>query len=336
MKKNLRNVLVLGLGLITTIASAQWSATSNTWIDNADDNRSAVTRSTVTMDMSGVHISADYTWTSGDADYFPSMSGPVVYEAYVSTNLMGFADLTLGRQDLSFGSGALLSSNDWGWSRWTTDGADFAANFGGIDFNLGTYEMGKGGLSTATTYMNASGSFSGFSINALMIDNDGTKSTGYDLGYSMMDGKLNLNYSMNDANGAELKIMGGSYNVMNNITIHAEMREYGGTGNFLAANSAWTSVDVDGDGIGDFGGLEAGVLPHLANGSESTSYGVSGSFSGIGISYTMHTITSPGLADQEFNDMSLSYDLNDNCTIGYRSYEIDGVEYNFATLNIGL
>ena len=91
------------------------------------------------------------------------------------------------------------------------------------------------------------------------MDNDGVSSTGYDLGYSMMDGKLTLSYSMNDADGAELTVMGGSYNVMDNVTIHASMREYGGTGDFVAANSAW--------------GLESGNLGHQANGTETTSYG---------------------------------------------------------------
>jgi hypothetical protein len=309
MKKNLRNVLVLSLGLITTIASAQWSANSTTWIDNTDsDNRSAETRSTVTMDMSGVHISADYNWSSDG-----TQGNGNVYEAYVSTDVMGFGTLTLGRQDLSFGSGALVSSNQWGWTRYTTDGADFAANFGGVSFNAGTMD----GINTNSNYINASGSFSGISLNALMIDNDGVSSTGYDLGYTMMDGKLTLSYSMNDANGAELTVMGGSYNVMDNVSIHAEMREYGGTGDFVASNSAW--------------GLESGNLGHGANGTETTSYGGTYSAGSIGLSYTMHTVSLGG-TDTEITDMSLSYDLNDNCTLGYRSYD----DMNYITIAIGL
>jgi hypothetical protein len=309
MKKNLRNVLVLSLGLITTIASAQWSANSTTWIDNTDsDNRSAETRSTVTMDMSGVHISADYNWSSDG-----TQGNGNVYEAYVSTDVMGFGTLTLGRQDLSFGSGAFVSSNQWGWTRYTTDGADFAANFGGVSFNAGTMD----GINTNSNYINASGSFSGISLNALMIDNDGVSSTGYDLGYSMMDGKLTLSYSMNDANGAELTVMGGSYNVMDNVSIHASMREYSGTGDFVAANSAW--------------GLESGNLGHQANGTETTSYGGTYSAGSIGLSYTMHTVSLNG-TDTEITDMGLSYDLNDNCTLGYRSYN----DMNYITIGIGL
>ena len=39
----------------------------------------------------------------------------------VSTDVMGFGTLTVGRQDLSFGSGSLISSNDWGMNRLTTE-----------------------------------------------------------------------------------------------------------------------------------------------------------------------------------------------------------------------
>ena len=64
MKKNLRNVLVLSLGLITTIASPVVTS-SNTWIDNTNsDDRNGLTRSTVTLDMSGVHISGDHYWNT--------------------------------------------------------------------------------------------------------------------------------------------------------------------------------------------------------------------------------------------------------------------------------
>ena len=320
MKKNLRNILVLSLGLITTIASAQWSANSTTWIDNTDDDREAYNRTTLTFEGSGVHVSADYhsAWDANGT----AQGNAEVYEAYYSTDVMGFGTLTMGRQDLSFGSGAYFSSNEWGNARvGLTDGMDFAASFGGINFNVGT----TGGINTTSQYMNASGSFSGISVNALMIDNDGEKATGYDLGYSMMGGALNLNYSMNDNNGAELTIMGGSYQVMDNIAVHASMREYGGDGNFTdgvaADNSAW--------------GLMSGNLPHEPNGTETTSYGVAANFSGVSLDYTMHTVSNGG-TDVEFNDMSLSYDLNDNCTLGYRTFEIGGTEYNYLTLGIGL
>ena len=45
-----------------------------------------------------------------------------IYEAYASTDVMGYANVTAGRQALNYGSGALISSNDWGTNRTTWDG----------------------------------------------------------------------------------------------------------------------------------------------------------------------------------------------------------------------
>jgi hypothetical protein len=334
MKKNLRNLLVLSLGLITTIASAQWGATSTSWIDNTDsDARTMDNRTTLTVDLSSIHVSADYNSAWNNAG--TSQSNANVYEAYASTDVMGFGTLTMGRQDLSFGSGALVSSDGVGhggstdtndvrsWKRYTTDGADFAASFGGIAINAGTMS----GISTATNYVNAGGSFSGVSFNMLMVSTAGVKSHGYDLGYSLMDGALNLHYSTNDDGGGnEMTDMGGSYNVMDNVSIHGSMRQYEGTaGNtFTAANSAWNE------------GLKGGSLDHKTNGSEIMSYGLNYSLGDVTLGYTMHTLSMAGAADTDMTDMTLSYNLNDNCTLGYRSYKNGAVEVNLITVGIGL
>ena len=337
MKKNLQKVLILALGLTTTIASAQWSANSTTWVDNAEDSRTAITRSTVTLDMSGVHVSTDHVW--GTEGYLASS----IYEAYVSTDVMGYGTLTLGRQDLSFGSGALISSNEWGYgvdengdlTRYTTDGANFAASFSGFDINAGTL----GGINQSSNYINAAGSFSGVSVNVLMIDNNDTKSHGYDFGYSMMDGALNLSYSMNDdGQGSEMTHMGASYQVFDNMSANASMRSYEGENTdatFSAANSAWND------------GLAAGVLPHLDNGTEVLSYGLTYNLGDIALSYTMHNLSEEGYVDMDLSDMSVSYKLNDNTTLGYRSYSmgamfleggdvIEAEDYNYITIQIGM
>ena len=134
MKKNLRNILVLSLGLITTIASAQFSATSLTRIDNTDsDNRTAVQRTTVGWSQNGITASADlnYAVNGSEASYS-------IYEAYASTDLFGMCTMTAGRQDLSFGSGALMSSNGWGLDRYTNDGISLGMSFSGFDVSVGT------------------------------------------------------------------------------------------------------------------------------------------------------------------------------------------------------
>ena len=319
MKKNLQKVLVLALGLTTTIASAQWSANSTTWIDNTNsDDRSGTTRTTISADMSGVHVSGDHQWNT---DGTTSQS---VYEAYVSTDLMGYGTLTMGRQDLSFGSGALIGSNNWGNSRHTSDGANFAASFSGFDISAGT----MGGINTSTNYINAAGSFSGVSINVLMIDNEDVKSSGYDLGYALMGGDLSLSFSMNDDGlGSEMTEMGASYNVFENMSIHASQRTYEGDvdgQSFSAPNSAWDLV-----GSGDFG--------HGNNGDEILSYGLSYDLGSIALSYNMHTTSHEGQDDAEATDMRVSYELNDNCTLGYRMLSLgDDNDYNTITISIGL
>ena len=43
-----------------------------------------------------------------------------------------------------------------------------------------------------------------------------------------------------------------------------------------------------------------------------------------------------GDEEVDFTDLSLSYQLNDNCSLGYRSWKIDDVDYTFITVGIGL
>ena len=326
MKKNLRNVLVLSLGLITTIASAQWSASSKSWIDNTNsDDRNGFTRSTVTLDMSGVHISGDHFWNTDGT------TSQDLYEAYVSTDVMGFGTLTLGRQDLSFGSGVLISSGNWGANRYTTDGMDFSMSLSGININAGT----MGGINTDMNYINASGEFAGVSINALMIDDNDVKSNAYDLGYSMMNGDLNLSYTMaDDGNNTEMTRIGVSYNVFENLSAHGHMTTYDGDSDpgtpFNAPNSAMSD------------GFAQGVMPHLTNGLEALSYGISYDLGDIAFSYTMHTVSVtddgglPAADDYDLTDIKISYQLNDNCSIGYRAYKDQTDDVNFITVELGL
>lgn len=325
MKKNLRNVLVLGLGLITTIASAQWSASSTSWVDNNDsDARTVDTRSTVTLDMSGVHISQDFSWDDA------GNTGTTTYEAYYSTDLLGYGTLTMGRQDLSFGSGALIGSNNWGNTRHVTNGMNFGMNLAGFDIDAGTLD----GINTGHTYVNLNGGFSGVSVNLLMVDNNDVKSSGYDFGYALMDGALGLSYSMNDDGlGSEMTEMGASYSIFDNASINMSMRSYEGDSGiaFTAPMSAWNLQN-------------SGDLGHGSNGQEVLSYGLTYDMGAITLSYNMHTTSSEGVEDVEATDMRVSYQLNDNCTLGYRMLstgvdaDADGNEdeYNTVTISIGL
>ena len=62
-----------------------------------------------------------------------------------------------------------------------------------------------------------------------MIDNQDVKSNAYDLGYSMMNGDLNLSYTMaDDGYDTEMTRMGVSYNVFENLSVHGHMTQYEG------------------------------------------------------------------------------------------------------------
>ena len=109
MKKNLRNILALSLGLMTTVAFAQdWGVDSRTRIDMSESEgegyNSADQR--VTMGATwggsdwGIHVSSDVNYTLGANDD-ASMS---IYEAYASADLMGYASLTAGRMAINNGT----------------------------------------------------------------------------------------------------------------------------------------------------------------------------------------------------------------------------------------
>ncbi|MBT6013915.1 MAG: hypothetical protein HOG85_03765, partial [Flavobacteriales bacterium] len=234
MKKNLRNILVLSLGLITTIASAQWSADSRTRIDNTDsENRTATQRLTVGADWGGIHASYDvnYDLNNGAATHD-------VYEAYASTDLMGFGTLTVGRQDLSFGSGALISSNDWGMNRYTNDGVSLSMDLASVNISAGT----MGGLNTDANYMNASTSLAGADVNILMMNEGDNSAHGYDISYSM--GDFSLSVSMNsDFDEDEMTSYGASYQVFDNLSASVSQTTYDGAFNMnnTAMNGGWTN-----------------------------------------------------------------------------------------------
>ena len=66
------------------------------------------------------------------------------------------------------------------------------------------------------------------------------------------------------------------------------------------------------------------------------SYGLSYDLGDIAFSYTMHNVSETDGLEVD-TDLSLSYQLNDNCSLGYRSWKIDDTDYTFITvIGIGL
>jgi len=335
MKKNLQKILVLALGLTTTIASAQFSATSLSRVNNTDsDNRTSDNRIALSADYGAVHVSADVSAGISATDGSSVDANYDIYEAYASTDVMGFGTLTVGRQDLSFGSGALLSGNDWGMDRLTEDGISFAMNLGGFDVNLGSLR----GVANSENYMNASGNFGGADVNILMMsDSAGNKAHGYDLSYDMNN--FSLSASMNsDYEGDELTTYGLSYSVTDQLTATFSRSSSGDTsaGDFNMDN---TSYDGDHWANGNMG--------HISAGEEATTMGVSYDLGDITVSYSMSTVSDDDDAteDREVTIMSLSYQLNDNCNIGLARFSDtaeetttgwDGGERTYLSIAIGL
>ena len=243
-----------------------------------------------------------------------------VYEAYVSTDLMGFATLTAGKQDLSFGSGALISSNDWGMDRYTNVGGDIALELGGFNINVGTLD----GVSQSNNYMNLGGSFAGADVNILMMNqSDGSSAHGYDLSYTM--GDFSLAVSMNeDMSEATYNSYTVSYNVMDNLT--ASVSQTSNEGGFSMDNTALS------------GGWDNGNIGYLNDGDEDRALSISYNLGDISLGYTMHNIDNEAAGtESEASSMTLGYQLNDNAHVGLARFaDVDETEYTWITLSIGL
>ena len=337
MKKNLQKILVLALGLTTTIASAQFSANSTSRIDNTDtDNRSITNRIALSADYGAVHVSSDVYAASNN-----SAASYAIYEAYASTDLMGFGTLTVGRKDLSFGSGALISSNDWGLNRHCQNGVSLDANLGGFDVSIGS----MGGVQyDAANYMNASGNFGGADVNILMMNSGDAKAHGYDLSYAMNN--FTISASMNsDFEGDEMTSYGLTYNVTDDLSASFGRTSYGDSVDATGGNSGFNMSNT-----ATSDGWASGNMGYLNSGDESTTMGVSYDLGDITLSYTMATVSNEDLEDdREVTIMSLGYALNDNCNVSMSRFSdsnleddgstgntVDDGERTYITISIGL
>ena len=94
MKKNLRNVLALALGLMTTVSFAQdWNVDSRTRMDmseavGGEDYRLTNQRATLGATWGGsdwgIHISSDFNYNLGERALGGGEASMSVYEAYAS------------------------------------------------------------------------------------------------------------------------------------------------------------------------------------------------------------------------------------------------------------
>tara|TARA_B100000902_G_scaffold102179_1_gene104607 strand:+ start:1358 stop:2512 length:1155 start_codon:yes stop_codon:yes gene_type:complete len=361
MKKNLRNILAVALGLITTVSFAQdWNVDSRTRIDmssiNGDDYMSTEQRATLGTTWGGsdwgIHISTQVDYTVNDQ--LEAATNLSVYEAYASTSLLGFADMTIGRQALSYGSGAYVSNNDWNTNRNRFDGMTFAINNDFVDLELGLSQRDNGGLDSAylgldasgapalmndkdmlnALWLNASKSSGDWSVNLFYADyaiESGLEANamGLDFAYTAMGGALDIGMSYNtnsrtspwnpewvDGMDQDMMDLSATYNVNDGMSITAGRASYGENG----------FDDLIGGGHSGWYGtnswLTHGNIGHLGKNQENLYVGGSYDMGKFSVGATMHTVTdgSDGADDYErqATEVSVGYALNNNASISYK------------------
>jgi hypothetical protein len=349
MKKNLQNALVLAMGLMTTVTFAQdWGVDSRTRIDMSGDNDKMETSQRATLSATwggsdwGIHLSSDVNYMLGDRAIAKAMEedGNIsmnVYEAYASTDLMGYANVTVGRQALNYGSGALLSSNDWGTDRTTWDGFKIGLDLDMADVTIGYASRNGGTLeevdkSNGNMYLNAGGEFSGWNVNLVYMTKttageDGENAaTGIDISGEVMGAGISA--SMNsDFNAYDMRVIGLTYAINDDMGVHASQTVYGEEGDF---NMAGTNMD------GSW--MTTGNMGYLGAGAEMLSYGITYKMSGISLGATMHNVTNSmdEAIDTDATEISLGYSLNDNAGLSLSMVDDNEVKYMWLTLNVGL
>jgi hypothetical protein len=342
MKKNLRNILALSLGLMTTVAFAQdWNADSRTRIDMSGDNDMRSTDQRVTVGTTwggsdwGIHVSSDVNYTLQGTNGTDATMG--VYEAYASADLMSYASVTAGRQALNNGSGALMSGNDWGANRTTWDGMTFGLNVDMADITIGYHAQQadvEDSESNGNMWINMGGEFSGWNVNFLYMttETDGDKgdaATGIDISGEISGAGISA--SMNtDYDGNEMRVLGLTYAVNDDMGVHASQTVYGDDEGF----------HMDGTNM-DGSWNEVGGMGYLDGGDEMLSYGLTYNMGGISLGATMHNVTlADDAGERDVTEISLGYSLNDNASLSLSmaTDNSDDVEtkHMWLTLNVGL
>jgi hypothetical protein len=356
MKKNLRNILVLAIGLMTTVSFAQeWNVDSRTRIDKSGDNDRVEPSQRATIGATwggsnwGIHSSTEVNYQlDGVNSTSPTLS---VYEAYASTDLLGYASMTIGRQALDYGSGLVMGSNQWSSgdnSRNTSDGMTFGLDLDVADVTLGyaaRMDNAADGNGAAGWHMNASKSDGDWTANLLYGVNSTTTAgdedddftyMGLDLGYSVSGVDLSLSYNTTDdgTTDGDMTMIGAAYNVNDQMSVHGSRTTYGdnGFGAGLISNYGQNGTDS---------WASHGNMGYLAANDERMSYGGSYSVGDFSLSATMHAVTNTEDTDYDrgATEFSLGYNLNDNANLSLNMASDDNggttdSEYMWITLNI--
>jgi hypothetical protein len=290
----------------------------------------------------GIYMSNDFNYNlaGGNAGGDPTAQ---IYEAYASTDLMGFANLTVGRQALNYGSGALMSTNDWAVDRTTWDGMTFDFNLDAVSATLGYANRNAGELANedaTRTWANVAGTFSGFDVNFLYMsksDNDSDTSDaamGIDLsgeiaGATVM-ASLNTDYQ-----GDRMTMVGLSYAVNDDMSIMASQTTMGDQGVYYQGGNL---------GSGPDSWLTHGNIGFQGANDQMITIGGSYTMGDFNLGVAMYNVTNDDDSEYErsASEVNLGYSLNDNSSLGLKIVNDDmglgGDDVNFMwlTLNVGL
>jgi hypothetical protein len=321
---------------MTTDAFAQdWGVDSRTRIDMSGDNdkMSTAQRATVSATWGGsdwgVHASSDINYTLGTEAVSYG-----IYEAHASADLMGYASLSVGRMAINNGSGALMSTNDWGTDRTTWDGMKFGLNLDMADITIGYHSVNAGGATdenNGNMWINAGGEFSGWNVNFLYMTNEvegetGDAATGIDISGEVAGAGISA--SMNtDFEGDEMRVIGLTYAINDDMGVHASQTVYGEDGDFRM-------IGTNMDGSWD----KTGSLGYQSAGGEVLAYGLTYNLSGISLGATMYNLTNSmdEAIDTDATEISLGYSLNDNAALSLSMVDDNDVKYMWLTINVGL
>ena len=332
MKKNLRNILALSLALMTTVSFAQdWNVDSRTRIDMGGENDKMTTDQRATLGATwggsdwGIHISSDVNYTLGGIED-ASMG---IYEAYASTDLMGFASLTAGRMAINNGSGALMSSNDWGATRSTWDGMSFGLNLDMAAITVGYHSKNSGLVDeedAGNMWVNAAGEFSGWNVNVLYMTDEGQDDAATGIDISGEVAGAGISASMNtDFGGNDMRVLGLSYSVNDDMGVNVSQTTYSDEGAFYMAGT-----NMDGSW------MEVGGMGYLNAGDEDLAFGLTYNMGGISMGATMHKVTNTldDAYERAVTEINLGYALGDNAALGVRYATDEDDTYTWLTLTV--
>jgi hypothetical protein len=313
----------------------------------------------------GIHVSSDVNYTLDDGT--EGTLTAKVYEAYASTDLMGYANLTIGRQALDYGSGAILSSNQWG-TRTTHDGMKFDLGLDVADIdvwysntNAGTPDVDGESAenSTGSVGVNIAKAEGDWSANLLYVkgtttlggaemegtDNGSGTAMGMDLGYTLMGGSLDLGVSYNTNSGntgtedeEDMMSLSATYNVSDALSVTASQTTYGENGFDVA-------------GTNQAAGWAGGNMGYLGADDQNRSIGMNYTMGDFNLGVTMNMISNTGddlegstvNADYERNVtvLDLGYTMSDNASLALKyatddvaSNDDDADKYMWLSLNI--